>query len=138
MVWMNWDPIAELARFQQEVDRLLGAYCRPEDTFPRVNAWASDDTAVVRAELPGVDPASLKVSVVGDVLTIEGERTSAIPDGAEVHRQEREYGPFSRTFRLPWEVEEDRVTAQVSNGVLTVTLPRKEATKPRRIAVQAG
>ncbi|MCX7818320.1 MAG: Hsp20/alpha crystallin family protein [Kiritimatiellae bacterium] len=138
MTDMLWDPIVDLMRFQREMNRLLDAYCRPADVFPRMNAKADDESAVVQVELPGVDPASVKVSVAGDVLTIEGERPSAIPDTAkEVHRQERATGSFARSLRLPWEVEADKVTASHKNGVLTVTLPRREATKPRTVAVTA-
>ncbi len=133
-----WDPMAELARFQREMNRLMDAFCQSSDLFPRVNAWADDNTVVVRAEVPGVDPASLKVSVASDVLTLEGERSEATPPNLrEAHRQERAARTFSRSLRLPWEVEEGQVKAVQKNGVLTVTLPRRESTKPRPIAVTA-
>lgn len=133
-----WDPMVDLLRFQREMNRLLDSFCRPAGVFPRMNARADDEQAVVQVELPGVDPASVKVSVAGDVLTIEGERPSVVPDSAkEVHRQERPTGPFARSLRLPWEVEADKVTATHKNGILTVKLPRREATKPRAVAVTA-
>lgn len=138
MTDMLWDPIVDLMRLQREMNRLLDSYCRPAGVFPRLNARADDETAIVVAELPGVEPSAVKVSVAGDVLTIEGERPSAVPDNAkEVHRQERPVGSFSRSLRLPWEVEADKVTASHKNGMLTVKLPRRESTRPRAVSVTA-
>ena len=89
-------------------------------------------------ELPGVDPKSVDLSVVGHVLTLQGERTEEPGVKAEeYHRRERATGKFARSVRLPFEVESDKVHARFENGVLRVTLPRKESTKPRRIAINA-
>ncbi len=132
------DPMAELVKFQRDMNRLLNGYCRPADVFPRVNAWADDGKAEVRAEVPGVDPSAIHLTVTGDVLVIEGERVGlADGEGREVHRRERTGGVFRRAIRLPWEIEEGQVKAAQRNGVLTVTLPRRASTKPRAIPVAA-
>ena len=135
----GWEPWSEMARFQRDMNRLLNGYCQTAAGFPRLNVWANDEKAVVQAECPGVDPAALKLTVSGDVLTLEGERANGSPadDKAEAHRQERGTGAFARSVRLPFEIEEGKVGATHRNGVVTITLPRREATKPRAIAVTA-
>jgi HSP20 family protein len=132
------DPMAELVKFQRDMNRLLNGYCRPADVFPRVNAWADEGKAEVRAEVPGVDPSAVHLTVTGDVLVIEGDRSGlADGEGVEVHRRERTGGVFRRAIRLPWDIEEGEVKATQRNGVLTVTLPRRASTKPRAIPVAA-
>lgn len=131
---MFLDPTAELVKFQRDMNRLLNGYCRPAGVFPRVNAWADASRAEVRAEVPGIEPSALHLTVTGDVLVIEGERVG-LPEDIEAHRRERSPGAFRRAIRLPWEIEEGQVKAAQRNGVLTVTLPRREATKPRAIPV---
>lgn len=132
------DPMAEMLRFQRDMNRLLSSYCRADDVNPRVQAWADDEKAVVRAEVPGVEQGTLKVVVAGDTLTIEGERPEDVPAGLkETHRRERASGAFSRTFRLPWEADPNAVTASQKNGILTVTLPRQAASRPRTVDIKA-
>lgn len=135
---MFLDPMAEMMKFQRDMNRLLSGYRRPADVFPRINAWADENHAEVKAEVPGVDPAALNLTVTGDVLVIEGNR-GGLPEneGIELHRRERTGGAFRRAVRLPWEIEESQVKATQKNGVLAVTLPRREATKPRAIPVAA-
>lgn len=135
-VGMGLDPWSDFARFQRDMNRLVGSYCRATPSFPRLNAWANPEKAVVQAECPGVDPAAIRLTVNGDVLTIEGGRTVDPAEApTETLRQERVAGSFARSVRLPFEIEEDKVSATHRNGVLTVTLPRREATKPRSIPV---
>jgi HSP20 family protein len=143
MAWndaMGWggDPWAELRRLQRDMDRLFTGMTEGGDTFPAVNVWSDRDEIVVTAELPGMDPKSVDVSVHGDQLAIQGER-AAEPETEEVvcYRQERWSGRFARTFRLPFEVERDKVKAQYKQGVLTVTLPRAAESKPRQIRIEA-
>ena len=135
--WMQ-DPFADLYRLQREVNRLFTDYTEPAERFPALNLWGSDEEVVVAMELPGVDPKSVELSVVGHGLTVQGERKEepGVADDA-YHRRERATGAFVRTVRLPFEVEEDKVQARYENGLLRVTLPRKESTKPRRIAITA-
>jgi HSP20 family protein len=107
--------------------------------FPALNVWGNSDRVVVMAELPGLDPNDLDVSVVNNQLTIKGERKSDQPaEDAVCHRRERDYGKFVRTVRLPFAVENDQVVAKYENGVLTITMPRQEATKPKRIEIKTA
>lgn len=144
MIWpiarFDWtvDPFQELHRLQRDMNRLFVDFTVPAGEFPALNLWSSADEALVAAEVPGVDPKSVDVSVVGNVLTIEGERKAdaAVPETA-YRRRERGTGKFLRSLRLPFEVETDKVQARCEHGVLRITLPRKESTKPRRIAIAA-
>ena len=140
MTRWDWtqDPFQDLYRLQREMNRLSSGYSEAADRFPAINLWSKEDEAVVAAELPGVDPKEVDLSVLGQSLTIQGERKAESGIAEEsYHRQERTTGAFARTIRLPFEVEADQVKARYENGILRITLPRKESTKPRRIAIAA-
>jgi HSP20 family protein len=107
--------------------------------YPPLNVWEDDDNFYVEAELPGLKPDAIDVSVTeGDQLTIAGARAPAAPAGGAWLRQECGYGRFSRTVTLPAEVDADAVAAAYDAGVLTLTLPKLEQAKPKRIAVKAA
>jgi HSP20 family protein len=107
--------------------------------FPALNVWSNGENVVVTAELPGMDAADIDINVVNNQLTIKGERAEDKPAKEAVcHRCERGSGTFVRTVRLPFAVEGDKVSAQYDKGVLTITLPRSEATKPKRIEIKAS
>jgi len=90
----------------------------------------------VKAELPGMDAKEIDITVTGDLLTIKGEKKEEKEEkGQNFHRRERRYGSFSRSFRLPVEVKADSIDAGYKDGVLTVTMPKAEAEKARRIEV---
>ena len=144
MWWLNdigaaADPFQELRRLQRDINRLFSGYEAVGDAFPSVNVWANKENVVVTAELPGMDPASIDIAVQGDQFSLQGER-KADEMAADVvcHRCERGCGKFVRTFRLPYVVDSAKVDAKYSNGVLSVTLPRQESSKPRKIAISAG
>ncbi len=133
----------ELESLQREMDRLFEPFSRgrqhPAAEFPAVNIWTGDDTALLTAEIPGVDPASIEVTVKDDTVTIRGERRPEEPGkGETLLRQERGWGSFVRSFALPFHVDPETVTAQYRYGILQITLPRHEADKPRRIKVNAA
>jgi HSP20 family protein len=120
----------------REPDPFRGAFRAPE--APALNVWESDKDAVVTAEVPGLDPKDLEVTVVGDTLTLR----LSLPEpeareGETWHRQERTFGTFARTLRLPFQVDAGRVGARLINGILQITLPRAEEDKPRKIAIKA-
>lgn len=107
--------------------------------FPLVNVSHDDNNLYVRAELPGVKASDLELTVLGRNLSIKGTRE--LPEeGANVsyHRKEREGGSFSRSVELPTEVERDKIDARYEDGILQVTLPRKEAAKPRQIPIKTS
>ena len=133
----------EMDRLQQDMNRLFGdrtaTRAHKATSFPAINVWASDDSAKITAQIPGVGKDDLEISVTGDTLTLSGVRTSDdLPEDARYHRQERRYGKFNRDIQLPYTVDIAKVKATFKNGVLTVELPRVAAEKPKKITVKAS
>lgn len=147
---MFWSPFStrrsqwrEMDRLRREMNRLLGNVSDYETQmargYPAMNVWTNEDGAVITAELPGVNPDDLDISVVQDTLTLTGCRQPCEIEEDEVyHRRERGSGNFTRTFQLPFQVEAEGVEAVFEKGVLSVTLPRAEEDKPKKITVKAG
>lgn len=144
MYWNDsrvWSPFDELRSLQREMNRLFDGYesGTAMSRFPALNVWGNGDNVVVTAELPGINAADLDINVVNNQLTIKGERKEDKPtNDAVCHRCERGAGKFVRTVRLPFVVESKQVAAKYQNGVLSITLPRHEATKPKRIEIKAS
>jgi len=110
-----------------------------QPVFPAVNIWQGEDAVAVTAELPGVDPADIDISVKDNVLTISGERKAPqVPDGARWHRNERSFGKVSRAIQLPYPASNDNVEARMTNGVLRIVIGRPEEAQPKKIAVTAS
>ena len=105
-----------------------------------VNLWEDEHAVYAEADLPGLDPAKLDISVTegNQLLTIQGERFAPEIKGATWIRQERPFGQFARVIGLPALVDADRVEAKYENGVLAVVLPKSEAAKPRKITVKSS
>jgi HSP20 family protein len=101
--------------------------------FPAVNAWEDDKTVYAEAELPGLAMEDIEVLVMGDELTLKGERKDLEREGATYHRRERGVGAFSRVLRLPVQIDADKVQATLRDGVLTVKLPKAQTALPRKI-----
>jgi len=136
----------EAVSLREAMDRLL------EDSFvrfggfsfgpgaglaPLLNVYETGDDIVVEAALPGIEPDDISVSITGDVLTIKGESKQAPrQDQGTLHRQEWQYASFERSLTLPVQVDADRATSQYENGVLTLTLPKAEAVKPKRVQIK--
>ena len=105
---------------------------------PLIDVTETPETFVVETEVPGIDPKNVEISVIGDTLTVKGEKTSTRETKDVVrHHVERTYGAFSRSVTLPAAVDPDRLTATSEHGILTVTLGKREEVKPRRITVKA-
>ncbi len=139
-----FDPIAEFDRIREEFDRLFGMEPMITGLFDRVKSPAidlveNDDSFVVTCDLPGVDLKDLEVSIANNVLTIKGEKkdTREVKD-AKVYRQESWFGSFQRTLSLPNSVDQEKIEAVMKDGVLKVTLPKKEEVKPKQIAVKVS
>ena len=97
---------------------------------PRVNVTEDNENLYVHAEIPGVDKNDIKINIVGDVLTISGEKKSEQKDEKKnYYRIERSYGSFSRSFTLPAEIVVDKISADYKNGVLEITMPKSEQAK---------
>lgn len=104
--------------------------------FPSLNVWEEGETIKVEAEVPGVKLEDIEVSFDNGELTLKGEKKFESKENVPVHRRERLYGTFSRTLTMPWEIVADKVTADLKDGILTISLPKAEASKPRKVAVK--
>lgn len=130
-------------QFRQEMDRLLadffgngGPHSGPASSSrPPVNAWETSEAVEVEVEVPGVKQEHIEISVVGNELALKIERPEVTHEGVTYHRRERGAGTLSRVMRLPVEVDADRVSAELRNGILTITLPKAAAARPRKIQV---
>ncbi|MBF0275164.1 MAG: Hsp20/alpha crystallin family protein [Nitrospinae bacterium] len=132
------------ARNTNEMDKLMESFFNGwplEETtnvYPGLNAWKKDDTIIVKAELPGVNSEDVDISVSGNNLTISGNKKLEELKGAEPHRRERHYGKFSRTLSLPYNADSGKVVAELKDGILSVTIPRAEEDKPRKITIKTN
>ena len=105
--------------------------------FPPLNVTQDEDNVVVRAEIPGINAEQLAISVLRNRLSIAGKREIQLEQGkVAYHRRERPEGSFSRSLTLPVEVDAERVEARYADVILTLTLPKAEAAKPRQISVR--
>lgn len=135
----------ELLRLQQTIDSLQRAslpdffFGSPATgVFPPVNVFRdTGGDVVIRTELPGLRPEDIAIQCERNTLTISGERKPEQAEGG-YHRRERAAGKFSRSIRLPGDLEPSRAEASFRHGVLTLRIPRAEAAKPRQIAVQTA
>ncbi len=135
---MESDPFSEMNRMQRQIGRLFDGYRQEGGAYPAVNVWSTGDEAVLLAELPGVDPGTIDVTVTGNALTLQCERKPESSGSDEMyHRQERDFGRVVRSIRLPFEVDNDKIEARYENGILRIALPRSEETKPRKIEIKA-
>lgn len=139
-----WSPWREMHRLRRDMNRLFADSAGNlgeggARSYPAMNAWTNENGVIVTAELPGVSPEDIDISVTGDTLTLTGNRElDELQDGKTYHRRERRYGRFARSFRLPFDIEGGKVEAALENGVLQISLPRAEADKPKKITVKAS
>jgi HSP20 family protein len=143
--WGFRSPFNQLDYLRREMDRLSDIMNRGtpfrayESTgvFPAVNLTEDASNYYVRAELPGIKADSFDIQAVGKTLTISGERKiSSEGENVRYHRREREAGKFSRAITLPGEIDIDKIEAKMTNGLLTIRVPRAEAAKPKQISVK--
>jgi HSP20 family protein len=129
-------------RLRDEMERVFGGggiRRALEPVYPPLNLWGNQEMLCVEAELAGFELSDLEITVNGDnQLSIQGERKSPALEGGTWHRQERGFGRFSRTIELPEPVDADKVAAEFCDGVLTITLPKREEAKSRRIKVKSA
>lgn len=146
---MKWNPWTELETFKRDFDRLLDVHMpsifgREGNGYaalwmPRLDVHETDSAYVVQADLPGMSIEDIDVQVEGSTLLISGERKGELvsPAGHYAHH-ERTFGKFQRAFTLPAVVKVDEVNATYAHGVLTVTIPKVEEARTKRIAIQAA
>ncbi|HNR35349.1 MAG TPA: Hsp20/alpha crystallin family protein [Candidatus Hydrogenedentes bacterium] len=156
MTYATWNLFREMEALRREVERVFEqsgfdwrrpAFARAAflpgsaaRAYPLMNLSEDKDNLYVEALAPGVDPDSLDIAVLRDTLTVSGEKQAISADvkPEAFHRNERGAGKFTRTITLPVEVDGDKVTAQYTNGLLLITLPKAEAAKPKQIAVKVA
>jgi HSP20 family protein len=157
MAVMRWRPVSQglepwvgasdLGDIQTEVNRLFGTFFgRSAQAGPSERSWApaadmyeTKDELVIKADLPGMSDKDVQVSITGDLLSLTGKRMeSEVVQPEQYFRAERWTGPVERTFQLPIPVQTDKVRASYRDGVLTVTLPKVEAVKPKEIKIDVA
>jgi len=144
MALIPWRPWREMDVLRREMDRIWDRFSGEKpaewpgsEWTPSLDVSESQDKIVVKAEAPGIDPKELDISLSSGVLTLKGEKKKEREEqGENFHLVERSYGAFSRSVRLPAEVQEDKIKASYKDGILTITLPKTERAKERAIKIE--
>jgi len=133
----------DLRRMQQDMEEMFGPRAWPagirsvaRGTYPPINIGSTGEGVQVYVFAAGLDLQTLDISIQQNLLTVAGERTVEIPENAEYYRQERFSGPFRRVIALPEDVDPDKVDARYVNGILQISVQRREAARPRQIQVK--
>ncbi len=144
MTLVKWNPRTSLWNFDREFNSLLEDFFKPlrpvddEESFfvPAADVEENDDSYIVTMDLPGLSKKDVHITFKEDVLYISGEKKVEKKDEkAQMHRYERSYGKFERAFRLHSEIIPDKISANFKDGVLSVTLPKAEISKPKEIEI---
>ncbi len=146
MAWelTTWKPFRELDKMRTEMDQLWDSFFEGKPRlrefgkwFPSVDVSETKNDLVVKAELPGMDPKDIDISLNDGYLTIKGEKKQEKEEKEEnYHFIERSYGSFTRSVRLPNEVQRDKISASYKNGILKVTLPKSEEAKKKEVKIK--
>jgi HSP20 family protein len=139
----RWDPFRNISTLQEQVNRLFERNSSANTEYATLTAWApsvdvyeTENELVIKADLPAVVEKDLDVRIENNMLTIRGERKFEQNVKEENYlRMERSYGSFSRSFSLPNTVDTQAIKAQYTDGVLTVTLPRRAESKPKQVKI---
>ena len=139
MTLVRWDPMRELLNMHA---RFAAVPENDDDSYgswaPAVDIFEKDDDLVIRAEIPGVNKDDIDINVESNTLSIRGERKREEEyEEDRAYKMERVFGSFVRTFRLPRTVDSSRISANYTNGVLELQLPKADEAKPRRIEIKA-
>ncbi len=133
----------ELWRLQQDVEEMFGPWnipaairSLPRGSFPAVNVGQTAERVDVYLFAPGIDPKSLDISLQQNLLTISGQRALKVEDSVDYYRQERFSGEFRRVISLPEDVDPDRVQAKYADGIVQISIERRESSRPRQIQIQ--
>ncbi|MDJ0756633.1 MAG: Hsp20/alpha crystallin family protein [Ardenticatenaceae bacterium] len=143
---VRWNPVRDFLSMRHDMDRMMDSFFGPSSlTMEDQTSWGIALDVVekngeyqLKASIPGLKPEEIDVTVNEGLLTIKGETSSEREESEEgkFHLRERRYGRFSRSLRLPNDIDFDKVTAHHEDGVLTLTMPKSEASKPRRIEIK--
>jgi len=140
-----WRPFRELTTLRDEMDkmwnRFLGEWPSMEpfkgEWMPSLDVSETKDNIVVKAEVPGMDAKDIDISLANDILTVKGEKKQEKEEKEEnYHRVERSYGAFSRSVRLPKDVQSNKIKASYKDGVLKITLPKSEEAKKKEVKIK--
>jgi len=140
-----WRPLRELSNLRREMEDLWGGLAGEEREFlpmrgewmPALDVSETKDSLIIKAEVPGMEPKDIDISLSGDLLTIKGEKKQKTEEKKEsFHRIETRYGAFSRTIRVPVSVNSDKIEASYDKGVLKIVLPKKEEIKAKQIEIK--
>jgi HSP20 family protein len=136
----HFDPLASIRVFEDAFTRMINEPRATRPWSPAVDIYETENELVLKADVPDVDPKDIDVRVENQTLTISGERKFEEEEKTSkgFHRIERSYGSFVRSFAVPNSFDTDKINAGFKNGVLTVTLPKKEAAKPRQVKVEVA
>lgn len=136
---MRYSPFREIEMLEREINRMFNDFFRGVETgyeYPLIDIVDTKDELVIYAELPGVNKDDVKVKIHNNILTISGERKEPeLPEKANCLIREREFGKFMRSVRLPYPVDVSKVSAEYKDGILKITLPKKEEVKPKEIQI---
>ncbi len=148
MSLIRWDPFDDLASLRESMDKLFEEFFtgRPERRArapivwqPAIEAYETDADVVVRAELPGIDPKQVEISVTEDTLTIRGEAKSEQEEKKRnYYRRELRYGSFVRSIGLPSGVQGEKASATYKNGILEIKIPKSERARPKAVKVEVA
>ncbi len=150
MAIVRWQPFSTMMAAEREFDRLFRdpftAFGGEREAEPSTRPWApavdifeTENSIVLKAELPGIDPKDVEVRVEDNTLYLKGERKFEKETKDEnYHRVERSYGSFARSFSLPNSIDADKVVAEYKDGVLNLTLPKREEAKPKTIRINVS
>jgi HSP20 family protein len=148
MALARWTPMRHLMTFQDDMNRLFNQFFQggtgeeagwgARTWAPPVDIYETDEALILKAELPGVSKDEVSVEVHQNTLILRGQRKHEAEVKEEhYHRMERAYGTFQRSFVLPTMVDQEKVQASYKDGVLELRLPKSEAAKPKRVAIQS-
>ena len=132
MVFARWDPFRDLIRIQHGLERLSAH--GPQGWAPAVDLCETSEAFIITAELPGLTREQVRIDVHENRLTLQGRRDARVSCD-KYHQVERGHGEFLRTFVLPQTVSGDAVTADLADGILTITVPKSPDAAPRRVVV---
>ena len=147
MSLIRWDPFDDLASLRESMDKLFEEFFTrrpdrgraPVAWQPAIEAYETDGDVVVRAELPGIDPKQVEISVTEDTLTLKGEAKSEQEEKKRnYYRRELRYGSFVRSIALPSGVQGDRASASYKNGILEIKVPKSERAKLKTVKVEVA
>jgi len=144
MLLDNWNPFYDVDKTLEEFDRIFSAVGRPvglrsvpRGTFPPINIYNQDGTTILTAEAPGLNAKDIEISVLGDSVTLKGERKKTTAEDERFYRKERFSGTFSRTVTLPDSVDPDSVKATYNNGVLKIQMNKAKEAKAKKIQIKS-